>query len=120
MTTTNKSFHCQSLRLALDGCLCLQHLCHNLLFLNQEGPYYPVINSTYYILNKYYYETSIAQHGMQAKPENEMRSNLELKMYIMVHLRILNSLVPKKIAKKYSKLCCSELKYLSFIYNTSV
>jgi len=51
MTTINKSFRYQSLRLALDCCLSLQHLCHNLLLLNKEGPYYPAINTTYYIQN---------------------------------------------------------------------
>jgi len=48
LTTTTKSLHSQSLWLALHSRLCLQHLCHNFLFLNQEGPYYPTIYSTHY------------------------------------------------------------------------
>jgi len=52
LMTINESFHSQSLWLALYSRLCFQHLCHNFLFLDEEGPYYPTIYSTHSIYNR--------------------------------------------------------------------
>jgi len=50
------SFHFQSLRLALHSCLCLQHLCHNLLLLNQERTHNPAINkNVFHITSGFYF-----------------------------------------------------------------
>jgi len=58
-TASSVSFHFQSLRLALHSCLCLQHLCHDFLFLNQEGSYYPTIYSTYCICTTWWNATQL-------------------------------------------------------------